>query len=123
MADEGYYLSILLPLIAHHLTIWRWLGGSKSPTTPRRARPGAQHRRSRLETGGVDRNDDRHHKARLLELRAEICERGGDRESGVQHRSEARRLLAEVPRSDGLAGVLPDPPWRMNCGWPVSWRG
>ena len=51
-----------------------------------------------------DRNDDGHHKARLLELRAEICERDGDWESGAEHRSEATRLL-EVPRSEGL-GVL-----------------
>lgn len=52
----------------------------------------------------LDRNDDGHHKARLLELRAEICERDGDWESGAEHRSEVRRLL-EAPRSDGL-GVL-----------------
>jgi len=40
-----------------------------------------------------DRNDDRHHKTYLLALRAEICEREGDRESAAEHRREASRLV------------------------------
>lgn len=40
-----------------------------------------------------DRNDDRRHKAYLLALRAEICEREGDRESAAEHCREASRLV------------------------------
>lgn len=54
----------------------------------------------------LNRNDDRHHKARLLELRAEICERDGDRESGAEHRREATRLL-EAPTGPGGLDMPP----------------
>ncbi|KAK3899738.1 hypothetical protein C8A05DRAFT_36633 [Staphylotrichum tortipilum] len=57
----------------------------------------------------LKRNDDRHHKARLLELRAAICDRDGDRESGAEHRREATRLLEAPlgPRGSNMPALGP----------------
>jgi hypothetical protein len=49
-------------------------------------------------------NGDGRHKAQLLELRAAICERDGDWESGAHLRSEAAEARRVVP-SDGLGGL------------------